>query len=76
MRNGGNAIDAAVATAAMLNPVEPRSTGVAADMFAVIYVAKEKKVYTLNSSVLAPNRRILSASLCSCFSISVVNGSG
>jgi gamma-glutamyltranspeptidase/glutathione hydrolase len=54
MRNGGNAIDAAVATAAMLNLVEPSSTGVAADMFAVIYVAKEKKVYTLNSSGMAP----------------------
>ena len=55
MRNGGNAIDAAVATAAMLNLVEPSSTGVAADMFAVIYVAKEKKVYTLNSSGMAPS---------------------
>src|SRR6202521_1932838 len=55
MRSGGNAIDAAVATAAMLNLVEPSSTGVAADMFAVIYVAKEKKVYTLNSSGMAPS---------------------
>jgi hypothetical protein len=55
MRNGGNAIDAAVATAAMLNLVEPSSTGVAADMFAVIYVAKEKKVYTLNASGIAPS---------------------
>jgi gamma-glutamyltranspeptidase/glutathione hydrolase len=53
MRDGGNAIDAAVATAAMLNLVEPSSTGVAA-VFAVIYVAKEKKVYTLNSSGMAP----------------------
>src|ERR1700674_2565352 len=50
MRMGGNAIDAAVATAAMLNLVEPSSTGVAADRFAVIYVAKEKNIYTLNSS--------------------------
>src|SRR5262249_22172342 len=55
MRDGGNAIDAAVATAAMLNLVEPSSTGVAADMFAVIYVAKEKKVYTLNASGMAPS---------------------
>src|SRR5262249_12594926 len=55
MRNGGNAIDAAVATAAMLNLVEPGSTGVAADMFAIIYVAKEKKTYTLNASGNAPS---------------------
>jgi gamma-glutamyltranspeptidase/glutathione hydrolase len=55
MRNGGNAIDAAVATAAMLNLVEPSSTGVAADMFAVIYIAKENKVYTLNASGKAPS---------------------
>ena len=55
MRDGGNAIDAAVATAAMLNLVEPNSTGVAADMFAVIYVAKDKKVYTLNASGMAPS---------------------
>ena len=55
MRDGGNAIDAAVATAAMLNLVEPNSTGVAADMFAVIYMAKDKKVYTLNASGMAPS---------------------
>src|SRR5262252_2068657 len=55
MANGGNAIDAAVATAAMLNVVEPESTGVAADMFAVIYVAREGKVYTLSSSGTAPS---------------------
>jgi gamma-glutamyltranspeptidase/glutathione hydrolase len=54
MREGGNAIDAAVATAAMLNLVEPSSTGVAADIFAVIYLAKDKKVYALNSSGMAP----------------------
>ena len=59
MREGGNAIDAAVATAAMLNLVEPSSTGVAADMFAVIYVAKDKKVYTLNSSGMAPTNATL-----------------
>jgi len=54
MMNGGNAIDAAVATAAVLNVVEPESTGLAADLFAIIYVAKEKKLYTLNASGMAP----------------------
>jgi gamma-glutamyltranspeptidase / glutathione hydrolase len=55
MRNGGNAIDAAVATAAMLNLVEPESTGLAADLFAIIYIAKERKLYTLNASGTAPS---------------------
>src|SRR6516165_2507197 len=50
MLRGGNAIDAAVAAAAVLNLVEPMMTGVAGDLFAVIYVAKEKKLYVLNAS--------------------------
>jgi gamma-glutamyltranspeptidase / glutathione hydrolase len=55
MRAGGNAIDAAVATAAVLNLVEPMNTGVAGDLFAVIYIAKEKKLYVLNASGSAPS---------------------
>src|ERR1700681_3001532 len=55
MLGGGNAIDAAVATAAVLNVVEPMMTGVAGDLFAVIYVAKEKKLYVLNASGRAPS---------------------
>jgi gamma-glutamyltranspeptidase / glutathione hydrolase len=55
MLRGGNAIDAAVATAAVLNLVEPMMTGVAADLFAIIYVAKEKKLYVLNASGMAPS---------------------
>jgi gamma-glutamyltranspeptidase / glutathione hydrolase len=43
----------------MLNLVEPGSTGIAADMFAVIYVAKDKKVYTLNASGMAPTSATL-----------------
>src|SRR5438270_3024551 len=53
MRTGGNAIDAAVATAAVLNLVEPMNVGVAGDLFAIIYVARENKVYTLNASGFA-----------------------
>ncbi len=51
---GGNAIDAAVATAAVLNLVEPMNVGIAGDLFAIIYSAKDKKVYQLNAGGTAP----------------------
>jgi gamma-glutamyltranspeptidase / glutathione hydrolase len=54
LMRGGNAIDAAVATAATLSVVEPMMVGVASDLFAMIYVAKEHKVYVLNASGTAP----------------------
>ena len=54
LMRGGNAIDAAVATASVLGLVEPMMTGVASDLFAVIYIAKERKVYVLNASGTAP----------------------
>jgi gamma-glutamyltranspeptidase/glutathione hydrolase len=54
LMQGGNAIDAAVATSAMLSLVEPMSVGVASDLFAIIYVAKERKIYVLNASGTAP----------------------
>lgn len=50
LKRGGNAIDAAVATAAMLSLVEPMNVGPAGDMFAIIYIAKENKLYALNAS--------------------------
>jgi gamma-glutamyltranspeptidase / glutathione hydrolase len=53
MRGGGNAIDAAVTAAAVLNLVEPMMTGVAGDLFAIIYVKKEDKLYVLNASGMA-----------------------
>ncbi len=52
--HGGNAIDAAVATAATLSVVEPMMVGVASDLFAMIYVAKDNKTYVLNASGTAP----------------------
>jgi gamma-glutamyltranspeptidase / glutathione hydrolase len=54
LQHGGNAIDAAVATAAALNLMEPMMVGIGGDLFALIYVAREHKVYVLNASGVAP----------------------
>ena len=51
---GGNAIDAAVGMAAVLNLVEPMNVGIGGDLFAIIYSAKDKKVYQLNAGGMAP----------------------
>jgi gamma-glutamyltranspeptidase/glutathione hydrolase len=54
LQNGGNAIDAAVTAAAVLSIVEPTMNGPGGDLFAIVYSAKDKKLYGLNASGRAP----------------------
>src|SRR5262245_64055011 len=55
LQKGGNAIDAAVATGAVLDVTSQNDTGIGGDLFALVYVAKDKKLYALNSAGFAPN---------------------
>ena len=54
LRQGGNAIDAAVATGAMLDVTSQNDTGIGGDLFALVWVAKEKKLYGLSAAGWAP----------------------
>src|SRR6266436_9671220 len=52
--NSGNAIDAAVAAAAMLGVTEPSSLGIGGDAFALFYSAKDKALKALDASGRSP----------------------
>jgi gamma-glutamyltranspeptidase / glutathione hydrolase len=54
LAHGGNAVDAAVATNAVMGLVEPMMNGIGGDLFAIVYDAKSGKLYGLNASGWAP----------------------
>src|ERR1700730_11775638 len=54
LESGGNAVDAAIATNAMMGVVEPMMNGIGGDLFAIVYDAKANKLYGLNASGRAP----------------------
>jgi gamma-glutamyltranspeptidase/glutathione hydrolase len=54
LKQGGNAVDAAIAANAALGLMEPMSCGVGGDLYALVWDAKTKKLYALNASGRSP----------------------
>src|ERR1044072_5615810 len=54
LKRGGSAVDAAIATNATLGLMEPVSNGIGGDLFAIVYSAKENKLYGINGSGRSP----------------------
>src|SRR5262249_29173937 len=56
LKQGGNAIDAAIATNAAMGLMEPMSCGIGGDLFVIVWDAKTQKLYGLNASGRSPLR--------------------
>jgi gamma-glutamyltranspeptidase/glutathione hydrolase len=54
LKGGGSAVDAAIAANATLGLMEPVSNGIGGDLFAIVYSAKENKLYGINGSGRSP----------------------
>jgi len=54
LQQGGNAVDAAIAANAALGLMEPTGSGVGGDLFAVVWIEKDRKLYGLNASGRSP----------------------
>src|SRR5436305_2097856 len=54
LKRGGSAVDAAIAGNATLGLMEPVSNGIGGDLFAIVYSAKENKLYGINGSGRSP----------------------
>src|SRR5881275_2023071 len=54
LKRGGSAVDAAIAANAALGLMEPVSNGIGGDLFAIVYSAKENKLYGINGSGRSP----------------------
>ncbi len=54
LKNGGNAVDAAIAANAAIGFLEPTGNGIGGDLFAIVWSAADGKLYGLNASGRAP----------------------
>ena len=59
LKSGGNAIDAAIAANAAIGLMEPTGNGIGGDLFALVWIEKDKKLYGLNASGRSPRNLTL-----------------